>query len=489
MKHSHHAIKSLTLGISLIVLFGSTAADAQDSQLPDPPKEVSYSTEDGWTIYGTLLLPKEAARAPVAAVVLLSEPGKRNRDVHTANLSRAVRDKGMAALAIDMRGNAASYGKKDFEVFSPKEIDAMQLDIRGAVKFLSDQKNIDRRRIALIGADQMAEYVVREAAENPAQIQAIVLASSKELSRRSRNYIASRTNLPVFALVGVKEEKKLQELAAAPYFASEAPESTILFGTDRGSGMFGRPPQVAEKVAGWLEKNVKALGRESEVSFKSQDGWTLHGNLYLPDLPEGAPKAPGVVFLHGYHHEQQTWYDLAREVVKTGKFAIIFDVRGNRKSINEGKGKQGVDLPQSELAKIYLDAKAAVDLLASQNAVDSNRLAIVAGTAACNQAVRAAIGDSRIKTIVALSFYSPDPDVKEFLTSNDVPLLLTANLSDLNADGGSLTETTKEVYKLSKSKETQLLLFEDAGRGTNMLDEKPEVRPMIVRWLDEKLAK
>lgn len=494
MKVRHSVSRSLPLGILILGLlrWAPAPAYAQDRPRPDtakePPKEVSYVTEDGWTIYGTLFLPKEAARAAVPGVIVLSEPGKRNRDVNSANLARAVRDKGMAVLTIDLRGTGSSYGKKDFEVFSPQEIDAMQLDIRGAVKFLSDQKNIDGSRIAVAGADIMAEYVVREASQNPSQIQAVVLASAKELSRNSKNYIASRSNLPVFALVGVKESKKLQELAAAPYFASQDPDSTILFGTDRGAGMFGRPPQVAEKVADWLDKNVKRLGRVSEVSFKSQDGWALHGNLYLPDLPDTALKVPGVVFLHGFHHEQQTWHDLAREVVKTGKAALIFDVRGNRKSINQGKGKQGVDLPPSELAKIYLDAKAAVELMASQKEVDASRLALVAGTAACNQAVRAAIGDSRIKTIVALSFYAPDPDVKKFISTNDVPLFLAATLGDLNADGGNLAETTKEVYKLSKSKESQLLLFDDAGRGTNMLDEKPEVRPMIVRWLDDKLA-
>lgn len=475
-------LKISLLTIALLISFVAYGQQQKAS-------EVSYTTEDGWTIYGTLFLPAAGARSPYPGVIVLSEPGRRNRDVHTANIARAIREKGMAALTIDMRGTGSSYGKKDFEDFSPAEIDAMQLDIKGAVKFLENQKNIDGSRIAVIGADMMAEYVVRTAAENPSAVRAIVLASAKELSRTSRNYLASHIDLPVFALVGVKEKKRMQELAAAPYFASEDPDSTILFGTDRGAGMFGRPPKVAEQVVDWLDKNLKGRGIEKEVTFKTQDGWVLHGNLIVPALPDPAPKVPGVVFLHGFHHEQQAWVDLARDVVKSGKAALIFDVRGNRKSINEGKGRQGVDLPNTEQAKIYLDAKAAIDFLASQPEVDSTRLGIIAGTAACNQAVRASIGDSRIKTIVGMSFYAPDPDVKKFLSASDVPLLVLAGMGDLNADGGSLTDSSRDVYKLSKSKESQFLLFDDGGRGTNMLDEKPEVRPMIVRWFDDKLGK
>ena len=60
-------------------------------------------------------------------------------------------------------------------------------------------------------------------------------------------------------------------------------------------------------------------------------------------------------------------------------------------------------------------------------------------------------------------------------------------MQDVNADGGSLDEGTKEVYRLSKSKYTELLLMDDAGRGANMLHEKPELLPIIVRWLNTRL--
>ena len=42
---------------------------------------------------------------------------------------------------------------------------------------------------------------------------------------------------------------------------------------------------------------------------------------------------------------------------------------------------------------------------------------------------------------------------------------------------------------MSKNKFTELLLYDDAGRGSEMLKRKDELEPMIVRWFAEKLAK
>ena len=104
------------------------------------------------------------------------------------------------------------------------------------------------------------------------------------------------------------------------------------------------------------------------------------------------------------------------------------------------------------------------------------------------RAVRGAVGDARVKTFVGLSFYAPDADVKQYLATSDTPLFLIVSTNDVNADGGSLADGTREVYRLSKSKLTELLLYDDAGRGSDMLKVKPELSGMIVRWLSEKLA-
>lgn len=456
-------------------------------QSSGPGTKVSFPTEDGWTIYGTLYAPEGSTSGAVPGVVILNEPGWVIRMIHANNIARFVREKGMAVLTIDLRGSGTSYGEKDFERFSQEEIDALQLDIRGAVKFLSSQQNVDPHRIGILAAGVTAEYAVREAAANLDTIQSLVLITGT-YSPKSLEFLRFRRDLPVLTIVSKDDPKSVQFASAQPYFASEHSASTLLLVMDRGAAIFNRPGGIREEVSEWLAANLLSLGVDVPVSFRSEDGWTLRGNLFLPGGVDGNAKVPGVVFVHGINHDQQTWYQLAREVTQSGKAALVFDWRGVRKSIrDDGSWEYGVDLPSEQFAKMHLDVKAAVNFLASQARVDANRIALVAATATNNPAVRAVMGDARVKTFVGLSFYAPEADIKQYLSASDMPLFLIVNPDDVNADGGSLADGTREVYRLSKSKFTELLLYDDAGRGSDMLKVKPELSRMIVRWLTEKL--
>jgi dienelactone hydrolase len=420
--------------------------------------------------------------------VVLGEPGWVIRMIHAANIAAFIRERGMAVLTIDMRGSGTSVGKKDFEKFSQEELDAMQLDVEGAVRFLSSQRIVDASRIGIVAGGITAEYAVRAAAKDTAAVQALVLITGS-YSQKSRDFLAFRRDLPVLTIVSMDDPKSEQAKQAEPYFVSENKSSILHLVPDRGAAIFNRPGQPREKVSDWLADNLLAVGTDTPVSFRSDDGWLLRGNLYLPASRAGNAKVPGVVFVHGINHDQQTWYHLAREVVRSGKAALVFDWRGVRKSIkDDGTWEYGVDLPSEQAAKIYLDVKAAINFLASQQQVDPQRIGVVAATATNNHAVRGAIGDARVKTFVGLSFYAPDADVKQYLTTADVPLFLIVSTNDVNADGGSLADGTREVYRLSKSKLTELLLYDDAGRGSDMLKVKPELSGMIVRWLNEKLT-
>ena len=99
------------------------------------------------------------------------------------------------------------------------------------------------------------------------------------------------------------------------------------------------------------------------------------------------------------------------------------------------------------------------------------------------------MNDSRIRTIVGMSLYGASDGAKQYIAKSDVPLFLMATNTDVNADGGSLADASRELHRLSKSKETELIMFDDAGRGSNLPQVKPELQAMIVRWLNEKLRK
>jgi len=449
--------------------------------------DVRFQTEDGWTIYASLYLPKATAQAPVPALIVLNEPGGPGLGQHTgqigANISAGVAGRiGMAALNMEVRGTGYNFGKKYFEEFSPEERDGIQLDIRAAIKFLSAQKGIDRNRIAVLAPSLTAEYAVREAAHNVPQVKALVLITGS-LSDKSRETIQARSDLPILAIASKDDTKTAQMRAAEPYFLSENTNSSLMFVIDRGAAIFNRPGHVIEQVSDWLKKNVGALGTATEVSFQTEDGWTLWGTLFVPDSLEGK-KVPGVIFVHGQNHDVQTWYYLARDVAKSGLAVLTFDRRANGKSVWE----RGPTPPGSGAGN-PLDVKAAMHFMASQKAVDANRMALIAATAVATATITASMGDPRIKTIVGLSLYGADDNVKQYLSKSDVPLFLLASTGDVNADGGSLTEASRELRRLSKSKESELIIFDGAGRGSNIQQVRPEVNAMIVRWLNEKLSR
>ena len=229
------------------------------------------------------------------------------------------------------RSTGHSFGQKYFMEFSPKERDGLQLDIRGALKFLSSQRGVDGARMAILAPSLTADYAVREAALNIPQIKGLILITGK-YRQESLDYIEERSDLPILAIASKDDPGKIQLEASQPYYHSANPGSEIMFVIDRGAAIFNRQGQIMEQASDWLAKNVASLGQKTEISFQTEDGWTLQGSLFTPDHL-GNRKVPGVVFVHGQNHDIATWYYLARETSKAGFAVLTFDRRDNGKSI------------------------------------------------------------------------------------------------------------------------------------------------------------
>lgn len=469
--------------LSAILMLMAAAANAQ---IPEGVKtqirDVSFKTADGWTLHATYYLPPEPGPVPIPGLVYLSEPDWVPRTI-SDEISLAVADIGMAVLSFDVRGTDASYGSKDYQFFTQAERDAMQLDIRAAVDYLASQREVDGNRIAIFGASVMVDYAVREAALDPTRIQALLL-STGWLSDAGREAIRFRKDLPVLAFASQDDPHDRQQMAAEPYFLSGDKGSRLLFVMDRGASIFNRPGDPIGKTTAWLEENLVGIGHQSAVSFRTADGKLLRGTLYLPDgTGRGAPPAGAVVFVHGANHDATTWYHLAREVTKTGLVSLIFDQRGYMKSVPNER-------PYAfDLETIQKDIRAAIEFIAAQPGVDPDRIALVTATSRGGPTVAAAYGDERIRTIAGLSFYGGTDETAGYLTKMDIPLFLVASTDDIRADGRSLVDATREAYRLSNNKETEILIYDDAGRGSSMMKTKPELVGMLVRWLQEKLAK
>ena len=467
--------------VFVLVLAGS--AHAEDI--------VKFQTEDGWNLTGSLFLPQSSGGVSKPGVLMLSEPGWEDRTIFTSYLGEDLAKAGFAALSMDYRGTGASIagrsgGKKNFESFSAREKDGIAIDIRAALEFLSKQPGVDPRRLAIVAASWTASYAAQAAIEN-SDIRALVLISGAP-GKSGSEFLESEHGIPVLGVVGKDDKENLLELTKL-YSNSENHSSDILIAVGYGAGMFSHTKGLEGKVIAWLDRNLKGLGNEREISFQSKDGWTLHGVLRMPLGANPSTKVPGIVMVHGAKHDQQTYQEMAPELAKLGIATLRFDWRGKGTSIAQGKSLYGINMPREISENVYLDVEAAIEMLASQPEVDSTRIGLISATAGTGYALRAAYGDARIQTVVMLtSNLAPTGEAKEFLAQSGKPVFFIASREDLNYDRGSLAEETRKAYSFSNSKDSQFLLYDDAGRGSEMLKSKPELARMVLRWFTEKLG-
>ena len=448
---------------------------------------VRFPTEDGMMLYGTLHLPKNP-RPPFAGAVLFAEPEWIVRSTYDGNnmAPDLAENYGMAVLTVDFRGTAGNvHNGRMFQTFSSRDREKLQLDVRGAIRFLTGQDGVDPHRIGLVAVGVGANYALLEAAENPG-VQALVLISGT-LSEPARDYIRTRDDVPILTIAGTDDKEGFREMTEA-FYLSENKSSNIILSTGHGTTIFSRTAGLADRVTAWIVENVKGLGPETEISFKTEDGWSLHGLLRRPGNVEPGVRVPSVVLVHGAQHDQETYYKLSRALAKRGFATLSFDWRGKNRDLSETRGHYGVNFPPEERAKVYLDVKAAINFLASQNGVDADRIGLVAATLGTTMALKGAAGDDRVKTMVMLSQYAIDDPDRRFLTTTDIPIFFIASLEDRNTELGSLGDFTVEAHRISKNKFTELVLFDDAGRGSEMLEFKEELEGMIVRWFQNKLA-
>ncbi len=106
-------------------------------------QQVTFKSDD-LTIHGTLCLP-ESAKKPFPGVIIFH--GMTSSENSYVPLAKLLAERGIAALAISMRGHGASEGNIAESTVSEATIDGM-----AAYDFLNEQEDIDVNRIGLVGS-------------------------------------------------------------------------------------------------------------------------------------------------------------------------------------------------------------------------------------------------------------------------------------------------------------------------------------------------
>ena len=138
-------------------------------------QNVSIDSPDGLRIAGSFF----ASSTPNSPSLLLLHQWQSNRHSYD-DFAKRMQSKGFNVLSIDGRGFGESTKKSDGTSVaaerSDEAVNAMLRDVDAAVSFLTKQKNVDPKRIGIVGASYGSSLAIMYAADHP-DIRAVALLS------------------------------------------------------------------------------------------------------------------------------------------------------------------------------------------------------------------------------------------------------------------------------------------------------------------------
>ena len=176
-------------GLHAVLAAAPKSADIDYSAPASAPftaEEVTVNAK-GFTLSGTLLLPKASAR-PFPAVITITGSGQQTRDepipivglekyAIMRQVAETLASRGIAVLRVDDRGVGKSGG---FDNLATATTSDFADDVRAQVAFLRSRPEIDPKRIALVGHSEGGNIAPMIAASDP-QIAAIVIMAGSAI--------------------------------------------------------------------------------------------------------------------------------------------------------------------------------------------------------------------------------------------------------------------------------------------------------------------
>jgi dienelactone hydrolase len=457
-------------------------------------REVSFKTEDGWTIYATFSTPDNAKEKVPAVIFVPSHEHDRAafgvyRDPGPGRgqypgIAPVVANKGVATLRLDLRGRGESIGAKELHSFNDEELANIYLDVRAALAFLATQPMIDLARIGIITAGPGADAAVL-GWNGDRRIKAMALLSGR-LSDAAKKALAANPELPLLLLVSGEDKHGFADMTDA-YFSSKSSETNIEIYDGLGVGTwmlslfrvkYPNEKPLHEAIGDWMATKLLSTGHLTEVSFQTEDGWKIHGNLRVPQ--SGAEKYPAVILMHSGLSDRYAYHELEIALARAGLAVLNIDWRGKGQST--GKGKY-FDLPKAERDVGHFDVKAAVNFLAAQPNIDASRLGVLGTVIGARYAMAALAEEPRIRTAVVLTGYIPTPKEKDYLTTQKAPVLFVTSRGH-----GPVTQALTEMHQLTRDKGSELIVYDGGAIGYQLFKLDKNLMPRVVRWMQEKLS-
>lgn len=242
-------------------------ATTRTSTFANPTDESVTIPAAGFNLAGTLTKPRQAAAGPAPAVVLLGGSGVDDRDGYAAGIpvlgqiAGALADAGYLTVRYDKRGTGQSGGRAESVTLSDYAEDA-----RVVVKWLADRRDVDQKRIVVIGHSEGA-WVGLLAASRDRRIAAVVSLAAPSKSGAE--------------VVLEQQEMELTRLNLSPGERAEkiALQKRIQAAVLSGTGWEGVPAEMRRQADTPIFQSLLAFDPLDVVSKVRQPMLFVHGAL------------------------------------------------------------------------------------------------------------------------------------------------------------------------------------------------------------------
>lgn len=248
----------------------------------------------------------------------------------------------------------------------------------------------------------------------------------------------------------------------------------------------GVAPQEGSLIRLSDEEGPYAFSTEV-IRYKSQDGADIEATLLLPE--DSAPRRPGLVFVHMWARDRQTWWGLPEFLARHGYPSIYMDLRGHgqsrfpdskhRVSVQDGDSwtKRYVEFPR--------DVIPAIDLLAAHGSVKDGKVVVLGASLGSPVGILAA--QKRREKILGLVMLSPalnyfGVDCREALMSlREAPVFVMAEKTDESY------KAAKDFFNAAGGYKTYLET-DHVGHGTDALYRDVGLPTVLWAWLEQLQA-
>jgi alpha-beta hydrolase superfamily lysophospholipase len=182
-------------------------------------------------------------------VVLVHMLSRTKGDWH--GLPDRIRDAGITALAIDLRGHGGSSG-------SPSDLRAMVQDVRAAAQWLASRANVRPDAIAIVGASLGASLALLAAADTPL-VRAVGVVSPSLDYRGLRTDVALIKRIgsrPIWLAASTEDPLALRTVRDFAAESSGPREQHLSSVAAHGTQLLDRDGNVGRALVDWLRRSL-----------------------------------------------------------------------------------------------------------------------------------------------------------------------------------------------------------------------------------------